>query len=102
MTVEWLVPLTLFFFAVALYLGALSVSITGGSAVRQVLGLVLTLALYLFVWVVLRRPLGVLSGSYLVQLLVPSVLCVLGVPLFARAAFRVFGVRIQRGAASAH
>jgi hypothetical protein len=102
MIVEWLVPLTLFWVAAAIYLGALSVSVVGGSGLQQVLSLVATLVLYVVLWVVLRWGLGAVGAGALLQLLVPTVLVLAGFPLIARAGFRVLGVRLERGGAPAH
>jgi len=79
---EWLVPIALFW-----------VRVEGGGGLKQMLGLLLTFALYLVVWWALRM--GLQSAlpaiaSVIVATLVASVLF----PVLSRVAFRVFGVRI--------
>jgi hypothetical protein len=94
---EWLVPIALFWTLSALYLGGFPIRIVGGSGLTQFLGLVLTFALYLVVWWALRM--GIQSAlpsiaTVIVATLVASALF----PVLSLVAFRVFGIRITRGA----
>lgn len=89
----WLVPLCVYPLVCALYLGGSPLRLEGGSGPREVLGLVLTFVLLLVAWGVLRPLLGtVLGGAALV--IVTTIVAGLLLPLLARAAFRVVGVRV--------
>ncbi len=95
---DWLIPISLFWTLIAVYIGGCPVHVEGGSGTRQVLGLVGTFALYLVVWGLLHAVLG---GTGLVtRVAVPTVVCVLALPLFTAVGFRVMGVRVRlhRGA----
>jgi hypothetical protein len=104
MVIEWLLPLSLFFIGVALYLGGLNVAIDGGTGTRQVLGFVTTLVLYLVFWRLVRFGLGAAGLGLVPQELASTAIALASLPLLARAGFRVFGVRVHRGSgpAAAH
>jgi hypothetical protein len=98
---EWLVPVCLFFVVTSIYLGGTSVDLEGGSGLRQVAGLVGTLVLFLVVWGVLHTVLGRFAGL-LGQVIIPSLVTVLLLPVISRAAFRLVGVRVRKVGAGGH
>jgi hypothetical protein len=100
--VEWLIPVSLFWTLVALYMGGLSTSIENGPAARQVLGLFATFLLFLLVWWAIRTGLGMVSEGLLTRVLLPTVLALGALPLVVRAGFRILGIRVARGGAPAH
>ncbi|MBI4543594.1 MAG: hypothetical protein HY703_00175 [Gemmatimonadetes bacterium] len=92
----WLVPFCVFWTVVAIYVGGTGIRIEGGTPLRQLLGLVAALVLFLAIWGVARallRP--VLPAG--VAVVVPTLMAVLLLPLSVWAGFRVFGVRVDRG-----
>ena len=90
----WLFPVALFWLLAALYLGASPISMKGGGAVQQILGLLLFYVVYLAVYgglrAVLLGPLGEIFGGVVFPLLVASAL----IPVLGKVTFRVVGVRI--------
>jgi hypothetical protein len=100
--VEWLVPVSLFWALVALYIGGLSTSIADGSAARQVLGPFVTFLLFLLLWWAVRTGLGMLSEGFVTRLLLPTVLALAALPLIARAGFGILGISVAPGGAPAH
>lgn len=91
--IPWVIAISLFWMASAVYLGGLDVRIEGGGGVRQLLGLIDSFVLFLLVWWVLRRLLGGL-GPVVGGILVPSAVAVLLLPLLTRLGFRLLGVRV--------
>ena len=92
--VEWLAPISLYWTMAALYLGGFPINIEGGGGGRHTLGVFITFALFLVVWfvarMVLRGPVGTV-GAVISACLIATVL----LPLLARGAFAVLGVRIR-------
>ncbi|MFQ5679500.1 MAG: hypothetical protein ACE5HP_08570 [Gemmatimonadota bacterium] len=95
--VAWLIPIGLFWLLASLYLGGMNVQISGGSGVRQTLGLIETFVLFLLLWWASGRLLGG-TGPFLGEILLPTAISVVAIPLLARVGFRMWGVRISRGA----
>lgn len=94
----WLIPFCLFFVLAAVFLGGTTLRIEGGGGPRQVLGLLLSLVLYMVVWSVLRLALQQLMPS--AWHLVPSTVLGAGLlPAEVWLAYRILGVRLARGAA---
>ncbi|HSJ15157.1 MAG TPA: hypothetical protein VK939_12125 [Longimicrobiales bacterium] len=94
--VEWLVPICFFWILTSLIIGGSDLEIRGG-AVQQLLGLVLTFAIYLLVWALVRmvaRGTGV-TTSVLIATAVASLL----LPVLTRIGFRITGVRLSKLAA---
>lgn len=87
----WLVPLSVFPLVAALFLGGGPIRIRGGGGVRQTVGLILTLALYLAAWAGLRAVLGGSTGGVVIATVVAAVL----IPAGAWLGFRVVGVRLE-------
>jgi len=92
--VPWLIPIALFWTLAALYLGGAAIHIEGGAGARQLGGLLLNFVAYLGVYALLRAvligPVGAIVGGIVVPIVVTSSL----LPLLAKLAFRVVGVRI--------
>ncbi len=91
----WLVPVGVFFTVASTYLGGMSVDVEGGGGVRQVLGLLGTFVLYLVVFGVLRLVLGRLGGA-VGGLGLPLIGAIATLPLTARAAFGILGVKLRK------
>jgi len=101
MMLGWLAAFCLFWVIASLYLGGLDVELVGGSGFRQLLGLLIMNVLFLAAWRALAAALGGLGG--LPGVVLPYLVTVLLVPLLARGAFGVMGVKLRReGAAHAH
>ena len=100
--VEWLIPIGLYWTLIAIYVGALSVSVANGPAVRQVLGLFASFVLLLLVWWGIRTALGMVSEGFVTRVLLPTVVSFAALPLIVRAGFGVLGIRVSRGGAPAH
>lgn len=90
----WLIPVCLFATLSALYLGGAPIRMENGGR-RELVGLLLSLVLYLVAWAALRTVLrGPLGGTP--ALIAASVLTVIALPLLCLAGFRIVGVRIRR------
>lgn len=94
--IPWLIAISLFWLLSAVYLGGLNVEIEGGGGFRQTMGLIGSFVLFLLLWWLLRRLLGDL-GPVVGDILVPSALAVLALPLLTRLGFRLLGVTVRRG-----
>ena len=93
----WLAAFCLFWMTASIYLGGLDVELEGGSGLRQFLGLMGMLVLFMAVWRLLAVLIGPLGGVPGVVL--PFGLTVLALPLLARVSFRLVGVKVIRSAA---
>jgi len=102
MNIEMLIPVSLFFIFTALYFGALSVDVVGGTGPRQILSLLLLFVLYGALWFGLHKVIGGASSGFIIAVLIPTVLTLLALPLLARGAFMALGMRIQRHQSPAH
>ena len=93
----WLAAVCLFWVVASIYLGGLDVDLEGGSGLRQVLGLLAMMVLFLAAWWGLDSlfPIGGLPGVVL-----PFLVTVLLMPVLARLGFGIFGVKLRRGAAA--
>jgi hypothetical protein len=96
---EWLVAVCAFFPLVAMYLGGMKVEPAGGRGAQQILGLVLTLVVYLIVWRVLHTVFAGI-GPILGGVILATVVSVLLLPLEARTGFLMVGVKLKRIAAA--
>jgi hypothetical protein len=92
--VMWLVPICLYWTLAALYLGGAPIRIEGGGAGRQVGGLLLHFVLFLGVWTLARAALTSLLGTTF-AVVASVLLAVILLPVLARLAFRLVGVRIS-------
>ncbi|MEJ2310992.1 MAG: hypothetical protein P8Y10_01705 [Gemmatimonadales bacterium] len=95
MMLGWLGAFCLFWVVSSLYLGGMDVELEGGSGFRQLLGLLVMNVLFLVAWRALAAAIGGLGGVPGVVL--PYLATVLLVPLLARGAFGVMGVKLSRG-----
>ncbi len=93
----WLVPLSLFWTLAATFLGGWPVDVAGGSALKQVVGLLVGFVLYLLVWWALHTALGFV-GTFGGLILATALSAVL-LPGIFWVAFRIFGIRIVRAEA---
>lgn len=99
--IPWLIAISLFWTLTAIYLGGMDVDVEGGGGVRQVGGLLVTFALFLAAWYALRQLMGGL-GPVVGNILLPSAIVVLLLPVLARGGFLLVGVRIRRVEAAGH
>lgn len=97
-----LIPICLFWMTAALYLGGMNVDIVGGNGLRQVVGLLATFVLFVAVWRVLNMVLGGFLPAPLGNLALPTIVAVVGLPLWSRAGFAIMGVKIRKGQHAAH
>jgi hypothetical protein len=93
--IEWLVALGAFFPLTAIYLGGMRLEPAGGGGLRQVLGLVLTLAVYLAVWRVLHGMLAGI-GPVVGGVILATAISILALPFEARIGYLLVGVKLQR------
>ena len=91
----WLLPVCLSFLIAMTYLGGWPRDVRGGNGLTQVLGLVISIALFVGVWKVLNVVLGNLGGA-IGWLVLPTTITVLAYPLIAKASFLMFGIRIVK------
>jgi hypothetical protein len=98
---EWLIPVCFFWLAAAIYLGGMAVDVEGGNGARQVLGLLATFVLFLVVWKVSGLVLGGIA-PVLGNLVLPTILAALLLPLISRAGFGLLGVKVRRREHGAH
>ena len=98
---DWLIPVSLFFPLVAIYLGGTAAQPVGGGGLRQVLGLILSLAVYFVAW---RLVHGVLldRGPVLGGVVLPTLIVMFALPLVTRLGFLLVGVKVMRVAGAGH
>lgn len=99
--VPWLVPIALFWPLAALYLGGAAITMEGGGGVRQASGLLLHFVSYLGIYALLRAGLSGLIGPVLGGVVVPIVLTSILLPVLAKLAFGIAGVRLSSAPGSA-
>jgi membrane glycosyltransferase len=92
---EWLVAVCAFVPLTAIYLGGMKVEPAGGRGFQQVLGLVLTMVVYLVVWRVLHTVLAGI-GPILGGVILATAISILLLPLEARTGFLMVGVKLKR------
>ena len=89
---EWLVAVVLFWAVAALYFGGMERDVEGGTGFRQFIGLMLTYAIFLVVWAVVRRTVAPESA---VGVIVASAVAALLLPIWARVGFMAVGARLR-------
>jgi formate hydrogenlyase subunit 4 len=95
--VQWLVPISLFWLVAPIFLGGWPVDVKGGNPVTQVLGLLVSFAVFLVVWAVLR---AVFAGFGAVpHTVLPAILTTLLLPFISMAGFRILGIKIVHSSA---
>ena len=95
----WLITISIFWPLAALYLGGTAIHFEGGGGVRHSGGLLLSFALFLGAWALLRMALQGLLGMVSGTVAATIAACIL-IPVLCKLSFRVVGVRI--GPAAAH
>lgn len=98
---EWLIPVCFFWMAAAIYLGGMAVDVEGGNGARQVMGLLVTFVLFLVTWKILGLVLGGVA-KVLGDLVLPTIVSALLLPILSRAGFGLLGVRVRRQEREAH
>jgi len=98
---EWLIPICAFWPVVAIYLGATSAEVEGGGGTRQVLGLLVSLIVFLAVWRLLVLVLGGI-GPVLGALVLPTGLALLTLPVSVWVGYRLVGIAVRRHAQTSH
>jgi len=93
MTTDWLVPVTLFWFVVALYFGGLEMEVMGGSGFRQLVGLLLSYVLFIVVWRVVYTVAGPDTAKGEV---IATIVSILTLPIDVMICFRIMGGKIHR------
>lgn len=101
MLVEWLTPTAAFWPLAAMYLGGTAIRIEGGGGPRQLGGLVVSFALYLGIFGVVRALVGGALGTVLTVVAGVAVASLL-LPLACRLGFLVLGVRLRKGEGTHH
>ena len=91
----WLLPVCLSFLIAMTYLGGWPRDVRGGKSVTQVLGLVISVVLFVAVWKVLNVVLGNLGGA-IGWLVLPTLGAMLLYPLIAKVAFLPFGIQVVK------
>ncbi len=98
---EWLIPVCFFWLAAAIYLGGMAVDVEGGNGLRQVLGLLATFGIFLAVWKLSGLVLGGIA-PVLGDLVLPTIVSALLLPIISRAGFGLLGVKVRRKEHEAH
>jgi hypothetical protein len=89
----WLLPVCLSFLIAMIYLGGWPRDVRGGNGLTQVLGLVISIVLFVAVWKVLNVVLGNLGGA-IGWLVLPTVGATLLYPVIAKVSFLVCGIKV--------
>jgi hypothetical protein len=90
---EWLVPLSAFWIVAATFLGGSPAEIEGGGGARQLLGLLVSLAVYLAAWYGLFAGIrAALPSAWALAL--ATVIAAALVPWWCRLAYRVVGLKV--------
>lgn len=93
---EWLIPISSVWLFAAIYLGGWPRDVEGGTPLKQVIGLLITVALFLAAWAGLRTALG--GMGFVGRVLLPTAVSTLLFPILAALGFRVMGVRVVKKA----
>jgi len=93
MTTDWLLPVTLFWFAVAIYFGGIDMEVSGGSGFRQFIGLLISYVLFVVVWRVVYQLTGPDTAMGEVKATVVSLLLL---PVAVLVGFRIMGGKVHR------
>lgn len=91
----WLLPVSLSFLIAMTYLGGWPRDVRGGKPLTQVLGLLISIVLFVGVWKVLNVVLANLGGA-IGWLVLPTVIAVLSYPVIAKVAFLPFGIKVVK------
>ena len=96
-----LLPAMLFWNLIALYLGGWPVDLRGGNGPRQILGLLFSFVLWVFLWELLHRVF-VGFGPVLGGIVITSFIAVALMPAVTWIGFKIWGVSVVRQSAGAH
>jgi len=94
-TTDWLLPLTLFWFAVAIWMGGVDMEVSGGSGLKQSIGLLLSYVLFVVVWRVVYHLTGPDTAMGHVKATIVSLLLL---PVAVLVGFRIMGGKVHRAA----
>ena len=96
--IPWLIPISIFWTFVAIYLGGTPVHIEGGGGLQQILGLLIHFVAYLVAYAILRIILLGILGPVFGGIVVPALVASILIPALGKLAFRLVGVRIVSAA----
>ena len=96
-----LLPVMMFWILVAIYLGGWAVDMRGGSGVTQVLGLIISFALFYAVWRGLHTAFNGL-GEVLGGIVITSFLTAALLPAISWVGYKLVGVTIEKGHGHSH
>jgi hypothetical protein len=95
----WLVPVCMFALFASIFLGGTSIEPRGGGGLRQVLGLLASLVVFVVLWNVLR--IGIASFTTpMAGILIGSVVAIPAVLLAAWIGFIIVGVKLGKAVAA--
>lgn len=97
--VQWLVPVCLFALFSSIFLGGSSIEPKGGSGLRQMLGLLASCVVHVFLWNGLRIVFASFMGP-IAAMVFASLIAIPGVLLAAWIGFIIFGVKLGHAAAA--
>jgi hypothetical protein len=92
----WLLPICLYWPLAAGYLGGFPVEVRSTSGLRQILSIIASYILFGAVWGLLHKGLASLGGPFW-QLVVPTLVTMLGLPLILRVGHLILGIRLVKG-----
>lgn len=94
-TTDWMIPLLLFWFAVAIWIGGVDMEISGGSGLQQCIGLLLSYVIFIVVWRLVYHLTGPDTVMGQVKATIVSLLLL---PLAVLVGFRIMGGKMHRAA----
>ncbi len=97
--VHFLVPLCLFALFASIFLGGTSIEPRGGGGLRQFLGLIVSLAVHIALWNVLRIAFASFMGPT-GSMVFASLVSIPGVLLSSFIGFIIFGVKLGKAVAA--
>ena len=97
--VQWLVPVCRFALFSSIFLGGSSIEPKGGSGLRQMLGLLASCVVHVFLWNGLRILFASFMGP-MAAMVFASLIAIPGVLLAAWIGFIIFGVKLGHAAAA--
>ena len=95
--VYWLIPICFFALFGSIFLGGTSIEPQGGTGLRQVLGLLVSAAIHVALWNVLRIALATFLPDT-ASLAFATLLSIPGVLVAAWIGFIIFGVKLGKAA----
>ena len=92
--VEWVIPISVYWVLGAVFFGGIY-DAENGSGIQQVIGLLLTFAVFLLLFWVLRLALGNFMGP-LGRIILPSVIPAMLLGRIGQVVFKLVGVNMKR------